>query len=202
MFPGTFLFASETEKEHPEELRDETPFPKRSKRSETERDERSLHGVPAPCSPVTSLFTCRTQREHPEELRHETPYPERHFRTPEHEPEPLRSSRGPWPFSQWGVFQGILERERKKISPKFSPHKAFLRPPRVVDVRAFRPKDVRAKDFDFLRCEQWGESFGPGRPPGYLPARPRDIPLKNFIRAAAKPAEVCCELFGEILFGI
>ena len=29
VFPGTLLFASETEKEHPKELRGETPFPKR-----------------------------------------------------------------------------------------------------------------------------------------------------------------------------
>ena len=65
MFPGTFLFASETEKEHLKELRDKTPFPKRSKRSEKERDERSLNEVPGPCSQVHPFLLAELKRDTP-----------------------------------------------------------------------------------------------------------------------------------------
>ena len=66
MFPGTFLFASATDKQHPKELRDKTPFPKCSKKcSEKERDERSLHGVPGPCSQVCPFLLAELQRDTP-----------------------------------------------------------------------------------------------------------------------------------------
>ena len=48
MFPRTFFFASETEKEHPRNFEIKrlfrNAFSERSKRSEKECDERSLHG--------------------------------------------------------------------------------------------------------------------------------------------------------------
>ena len=64
MFPGTFLFASGTDNEHPKELRDKTPFPnargvrKRSVRKEFARGT-------WPMFPGTSLFACTTQRDIP-----------------------------------------------------------------------------------------------------------------------------------------
>ena len=47
-------------KEHPKELRDETPLP-----NEKERDERSLHGVPGPCSQVRPLLLAELKRDTP-----------------------------------------------------------------------------------------------------------------------------------------
>ena len=68
MFPGTFLFASETEKEHPKELQERlfrNAFSERSKRSEKERDERSLHRVPAPCSQVRPFLLAELFKGYP-----------------------------------------------------------------------------------------------------------------------------------------
>ena len=49
-----------------------------------------------------------------------------------------------------------------------------------------RVKDVRAKNFLFLRSERWPiadgvKAFGSGCPPRYPPGRPRDIPPKNLM---------------------
>ena len=69
MSSGTFLFASETEKEHSKELRDKMPFrnafSERSKRSEKECDKRSLHGVPGPCSQVRPFLLAELKKDTP-----------------------------------------------------------------------------------------------------------------------------------------
>ena len=87
VFPGTFLVASRTEKEHPKELRHETPFPKRLFQTFLVFGEgvwrKEFAQGTRPMFPGTSFFTSRTQKGHPKELRHETPYPERLFRTPD-----------------------------------------------------------------------------------------------------------------------
>ena len=58
------------------------------------------------------------------------------------------------------------------------PSKVFLRPPSGHGRPRLRVRDVRAKNFIFLRSERWGERlFGPGRPPGCPRGRPQDIRL-------------------------
>ena len=69
VFPGTFLFASETEKEYPKELRDKglfrNAFSERSKRLEKEHAERSLRGAPGPCSQVRPFLLAELTRDAP-----------------------------------------------------------------------------------------------------------------------------------------
>ena len=57
--PRSVLVASETEKENPEELRDETPFRAFGK------GERSLHRVPGPCSQVRLFLLAELKRDTP-----------------------------------------------------------------------------------------------------------------------------------------
>ena len=56
VLPGTLLLAFGTDKEHPKERLFRNAFLECSKGSEKERDERSLHGVPGPCSQVRPSY--------------------------------------------------------------------------------------------------------------------------------------------------
>ena len=69
VFPGTFLFASERTKGSPGNFDMKrlfrNTFSEHSKRSEKERDERSLHAVPGPCSQVRPFLLAELKRDTP-----------------------------------------------------------------------------------------------------------------------------------------
>ena len=72
------------------------------------------------------------------------------------------------------------EKERMQNQPKVLLQKVFLRPPRVMDVRAFGARTSAHKTLFSCAPSDGVKAFGPGRPPGYPPGRPRDIQAKNF----------------------
>ena len=69
---------------------------------------------------------------------------------------------------------------RTKNQPQVFMHRVFLRPPRVMDVRAFGSRMSTGKTICSFTPSDGVKVLGPGRLPGYLPGRPQDIPPKHF----------------------
>ena len=75
-------------------------------------------------------------------------------------------------------------RERK-MSPKLDfLHKVFLRPPRVMDVRASGSMTSAQNPLFSCALSDEVKVCGLGCPPRYPPGRLRDVPPKNFISVA------------------
>ena len=82
------------------------------------------------------------------------------------------------------IFTPLTRKVATKLGndnqPEVFLHKGCLRPPRVMDVRAFGSRTSAQKTFSCAPSDGV-KVFGSGRPPGYPPGRPRDVPPKNFV---------------------
>ena len=82
-----------------------------------------------------------------------------------------------WQTLRAGVELGL----ENKNEPEVFLDKVFLKPPQVMDVRAFGSRTSMQKTLFSCAPSDGVKVLGPGRPPGCPPGRPRDITPKNFM---------------------
>ena len=86
----------------------------------------------------------------------------------------------------------VWELHGTKKHPEIFLQKVFLRPPRVMEFRAFGSGTSAQKTLFFCALSDGQKVFGPGRPPRYPPGSTRDILPKNFMFRLLFPSSESC----------